>query len=93
MRVPGSVTSIGDGTFYWCSSLTSVIIPDSVVSIGDEAFNSCLGLTSVTIPASVTSIGKDAFDDLNEDLILSVQKGSYAEEYAKEHNFSFVYME
>ena len=28
------VTSIGDGTFFRCTSLTSVTIPDSVTSIG-----------------------------------------------------------
>ena len=58
-----SVTSIGVGAFYGCTSLTSVIIPNSVTSIGNWAFYFCSGLTSVTIPNSVTSIGHDAFED------------------------------
>ena len=33
-----SVTSIGDGAFHYCSSLTSVTIPNSVTSIGEYAF-------------------------------------------------------
>ncbi|MDY4187414.1 MAG: leucine-rich repeat domain-containing protein, partial [Candidatus Borkfalkiaceae bacterium] len=57
----GSVTSIGDVAFAYCSGLTSVIIPDSVTSIGYEAFYYCSGLTSITIPESVTSIGDGAF--------------------------------
>ena len=59
--IPNGVTSIGDGAFYGCSSLSSVTIPNSVTGIGWSAFSGCSGLTSVTIPNSVTSIGYWAF--------------------------------
>ena len=42
-----SVTSIGNGAFYNCSSLTSVTIPESVTSIGSYAFFYCSSLRIV----------------------------------------------
>ncbi len=59
--IKSGVTTIGEGAFYWCRSLTSVTIPDSVTTIGDYAFYRCDSLTSVTIPDSVTTIGSGAF--------------------------------
>ena len=59
--IPDSVTSIGDGAFGCCSSLSSLFIPNSVTSIGDGAFWGCSSLSSLVIPASVTSIGAWAF--------------------------------
>ena len=56
-----TVTSIGDGSFYECTDLTSVAIPNSVTSIGKSAFSTCSKLSSIVIPNSVTSIGDYAF--------------------------------
>ncbi len=55
------VKSIGDGAFWRCGSLQSIVIPDSVQSIGYEAFYDCESLQSVTIPDSLESIGYKAF--------------------------------
>ena len=55
------VTKIGDDAFYYCTSLTSVIIPDGVTKIGARAFYQCTSLAEITIPNSVVSINEWAF--------------------------------
>jgi len=55
------VTTIGDGAFFDCSSLTTVTIPNGVTSIEDNAFRGCFNLTGVTIPDSVTNLGRVCF--------------------------------
>ena len=66
-----------------------VVIPDGVTSIGGRAFHNCKSLTSVTFSASVTSIGNEAFSGCRL-LTTHASAGSYAEQYAKEHNIPFV---
>ena len=56
-----SVTSLADGCFQYCSSLTAITIPNSVKSLGDDCFYSCSSLTSITIGNSVTSLGDGCF--------------------------------
>ena len=57
------VTSIGDGAFLECRSLTSITLPSSITRIGEDAFWRCWSMTSITIPNSVTSIGSKAFQN------------------------------
>jgi hypothetical protein len=59
--IPNGVTSIGNGAFEQCYSLTNVTIPNTVTSIGNWAFEECPRLTTVTLPNGVTSIGDFAF--------------------------------
>ncbi|MGM9831811.1 MAG: leucine-rich repeat domain-containing protein, partial [Paludibacteraceae bacterium] len=56
-QIPDSVTTIGEGAFKDCTSLTSIKIPDSVTEIGFVAFCDCTALTSIKIPDSVIEIG------------------------------------
>ena len=42
LKIPETVTSIGNDTFCYCVGLTSVTIPNSVTSIGSYAFLDCI---------------------------------------------------
>ena len=59
--IPNTVTTIGDGAFNGCTTLTSVTIPTSVTRIDWWAFSGCTGLTTLTLPGSVTNLGNYAF--------------------------------
>lgn len=59
--ISDSVTSIGYGAFYNCSSLKNAIIPDSVTYIGAMAFYECSSLEKVTIPNSLKNIESSTF--------------------------------
>ena len=59
--IPATVTSIGDNSFYGCTSLTNIVIRNGVTNIGYEAFSDCTNLTNVTIPKSVLKLGGWAF--------------------------------
>ena len=59
--IPNSVTTIGEGAFNCCDSLTSINIPNSVTTIGKGAFAFCKSLININISNSITTIGKGAF--------------------------------
>lgn len=56
------VTTICEGAFYQCSSITSIGIPASVTSIGQYAFNGCNNLQTVTCNATTPpTLGENVF--------------------------------
>lgn len=59
--IPNTVKHIGDGAFWNCTNLQSIVIPNSVTSIGNETFFGCSPQNFV-IPSSVMSIGSGAFE-------------------------------
>jgi hypothetical protein len=59
--IPNSVTSIGDGAFEDCVSLTNAVIGNSVTNIGDYAFDSCSSLSRVYFLGNAPTIGWDIF--------------------------------
>jgi hypothetical protein len=46
---PSNVTSIGNSSFYECTSLSgTLVIPSSIQSVGGSAFKNCSNLTGIT---------------------------------------------
>ena len=59
--MPKNLTTIGEGAFHTCESLSGIRIPDSVTSIGPEAFVNCKSLRNITIPEGVNEISDSVF--------------------------------
>ena len=61
--IPKSVKTIGDGAFYNCNNLASIILQEGLESIGDECFSGNIlddnapQIREITIPKTVKSIG------------------------------------
>ncbi len=68
--------SIGELSFYYCSSLTSIDIPIGVELIGNQAFDGCSSLTSIVIPEGVMSIGWSAFSYCSSLTSIEVDKNN-----------------
>ena len=60
ISMPG-VTFMGEGCFYYASSLTSVDIPGGVAFIPEWGFEGCSSLQTVTLHYGTTTIGRSAF--------------------------------
>jgi hypothetical protein len=65
LKLPDSITSIGDGCFYDCDELTYVILPGSLKTLGDSAFQSCFMLVDPTLPDHLETIGSACFANCN----------------------------
>lgn len=75
IKIPESVTNIGEEAFEYCQNVTSIIIPESVTNIGRVAFKSCENLTSVIIPQGVTQIEESTFSGCSSLSNVTIPKG------------------
>lgn len=62
LTIPGTV-ELGEGAFWGCSSLKSLILQKGVQKIGKGAFAYCSGLEKIVFPEELTEIGEEAFRD------------------------------
>lgn len=74
LRIPNTITSIGNYAFYNCESFASVTIPSSVNKIGNETFKGCNGLKSITIGEGMLSIGNSAFSESSSNTPFTIPK-------------------
>ncbi|MBQ6265391.1 MAG: leucine-rich repeat protein [Clostridia bacterium] len=83
------VTVISRAAFDMCKDLESVSVPDSLTTVSAGAFKDCNSLTTLDMPANVTSIHPNAFLNIKDSIVLYVEEGSYAMQFAQENNIQY----
>ena len=82
-----ALKAIPKACFVDCHALKTLTLPDHLESIDTNAFYGCKKLTSVVVPSTVTKIADDAFAACSPKLTFTVAEGSYAEQWAIDHEF------
>ena len=95
VEIPEGVTKIESNgqysaAFFKCSNLDTITLPSTLETIGDWTFSGCTGLTNLLLKSNVSEIGENTFSGC-ENLKLSVYPGSYAEQYAIDHEMDYDY--
>lgn len=61
VKLPESMTELGDNIFDDCKALRGVKVPEGVTHIDGSAFQGCNILEKLNFPAKLTSVGDNAF--------------------------------
>lgn len=82
--IPSYIQELQEGCFSY-SDIKELHIPEGVRTIGKYAFYECLSLHKIFIPSSVEDILDEAFD-FTDGVVVYCSEGSYAHEYAMQHD-------
>ena len=63
VKMPSTITLIGDNAFNGCKGALSITVPNFVTEIGTNTFQNCSNVTDVHIPTSVKKIGNGSFQN------------------------------
>ena len=61
VKLPKTVSSLGNYFFAGCTALEQIVLPDSVTEIGSNLFNGCTALADVTLSTNLQAIPEHTF--------------------------------
>ena len=57
------ITSLSEGAFMGCTSLTGLTLPANLTAINKSCFEGCTSLTELALPDTISTVGEAAFKD------------------------------
>jgi hypothetical protein len=79
MDIPEGVTAIGNGAFYGCAYLESLVLPSSLESIADNGFALCAKLGEITVHATEPPmVDSKTFENVSRSIPVFVPYGAGA---------------
>lgn len=66
IKLPKSLTEIGNFAFRECKELNTVVFQDSPTLIMEQVFDMCVSLENINFPETLTGIGWYAFDNCDK---------------------------
>ena len=93
IELPDSLEYVGVAPFME-TALTEIIFPEGLKTIADMSVYECENLTSVVLPGSLEEIGQffsDGKPDPYDQIVYTVPKGSYAADWCRENELTYVY--
>lgn len=84
---PHFLEAIEDEAFAG-TAVEKVVFHNNLIYLGNKIFADSLYLKNVYLPASLVSIGNNVFSG-NASINIHGEKGSYVEQWAKNHQFQF----
>ena len=91
LALPLQLRTIGEYAFSACTGLETVVIPNGTTAIRSHAFEDDEFLMNAVIPASVSKMGVRVFYHCPLDIVVWVEKGSYAEQWCEGEAFTPTY--
>ena len=77
IKLPESITSLGNGIFKNCTNLKDIILPQGINKISKEMFLNCESLNSIKIPDNVRTIEENSFGNVGiKKILIDEENGS-----------------
>lgn len=93
IKFPNTLKTIGESAFEETHLAGDITLPESLEKIEKNAFKNLKSIVSITVLGRTTVIEGTAFPRNNPDLIIYGYTGSTAEEWAKNFNLKFEYLD